>query len=81
LRDARARLFELQRVQAMIGLPKAALIGAVTRDDDATLSAKQLNNLIEARREITDEASAAGVAYFPVTSASDGAERVLELAA
>ncbi|GGA01389.1 hypothetical protein GCM10011408_23360 [Dyella caseinilytica] len=81
LRDARARLFELQRVQAMISLPKAALIGAVTRDDDATLSAKQINNLLEARREITEEALAAGVEYFPVTNASDGAQRVLKLAA
>lgn len=81
LRDARARLFELQRVQSMIHLPKAALIGAVTRDDDATLGAKQLNSLHEARREITEEASAAGVEYFPVTNAADGAQRVLELAA
>jgi hypothetical protein len=81
LRDARARLFELQRVQSMIHLPKAALIGAVTRDDDATLSTKQRDNLIEARREIADEASASGVEYYAVTNATEGAHRVLDMAA
>lgn len=81
LRDARARLFELQQVRSLIQLPKAALVGAVTRDDDATLSPKQLTSLREARLEIAQEAQAAGVAYFPVTTAQEGAHRVLELAA
>lgn len=81
LRDARARLFELQRAQSIVRLPKAALVGAVTRDDDATLSAKQRDNLLEARREIAEEASASGVEYHPVTSAAEGADRVLDLAA
>jgi len=81
LRDARARLFELQQVRSLIRLPRAALIGAVNREDDATLSAKQRNGLREARQEIAQEAQAAGMEYHAVTTAQDGANRVLELAA
>lgn len=81
LRDARARMFELQQAKAIARLPSAALIGAVTRDDDATLSDKQRTQLSETRREIDREATATGITYYPVTTAQDGAEQLLRLAA
>jgi hypothetical protein len=81
LRDARARLFELQQAQALANIQLGALIGAVVRDDDATLSDRQRQQLSEARSEIASEASAAGLSYYPVTTAQQGAERIVELAA
>lgn len=81
LRDARARLFELQQARKLANIQLGALIGAVARDDDATLSDRQRGQLREARREIASEATAAGLTYYPVTTAQQGAERIIELAA
>jgi hypothetical protein len=81
LRDARARLFELQQAKTLANIQLGALIGAVVRDDDATLSDRQRQQLRDARSEIASEASAAGLDYYPVTTAQQGAERIVELAA
>jgi hypothetical protein len=81
LRDARARLFELQQARKLADIRAGALIGAVARDDDATLSERQRSQLREARFEIASEAAAAGLSYHPVTSAQMGAEKIIELAA
>lgn len=81
LRDARARLFELQAACKLANIQLGALIGAVARDDDATLSDKQREQLREARLEIENEAKATGLIYYPVTTAKQGAEHVIQLAA
>lgn len=81
LRDARARIFELQRCREITHLAKAALITAVPRDDDATLGDRQRIRLREVREEISSEAKAVDVRYFPVHTAADGADRLLTLEA
>jgi len=81
LRDARARLFELQAACKLANIRLGALIGAVARDDDATLSEKQRQQLREARLEIENEAKATGLVYYPVTTAQQGADQVIQLAA
>jgi hypothetical protein len=81
VRDARARLFELQRAVAMASIPHAALIAAVPRDDDPTLGPKQREQLRANRAEIEQEADAVNMRWYAVTSVPEAAERVLELAA
>lgn len=82
MRDARARLFELQQARVFAeNLAVGALIGAVSRDDDATLSDKQRAQLREARDEINSEAAAAGLAFYPVITAEAGADQIVALAA
>ncbi|WP_447902957.1 hypothetical protein [Stenotrophomonas pavanii] len=80
IRDARARLFELQRARELTGIANAALIGAVSRNDDATLDSRQRQAVDVARQEIEAEADAARLRFYPVTSAQEGAERVLQAA-
>ncbi|ENE2730153.1 TPA: hypothetical protein ACKP89_002570 [Stenotrophomonas maltophilia] len=80
IRDARARLFELQRARELVEISEAALIGATTRNDDVTLGDKQRAAVASAREEIEAEALAARLRFYPVTSAVEGAERVLEAA-
>lgn len=80
VRDARARLFELQRAKEMASLSRAALVNAISREDDATLGTKQRRLLAEARSELAREASTVGVEYLPVYTAREGADRVIELA-
>lgn len=81
LRDVRARLFELQHGKALVQASTAALIGAVSRDDDATLSDRQRQSLREAKREIAYEAESAGAVYYPVHTAIEGSQRLIVLAA
>lgn len=81
LRDARARIFELQRCREIAHIGKAALISAVPREDDATLGDRQRARLFEVRTEIASEAEAVNVRYLPVHTASDGAMRLLEVEA
>ncbi len=80
VRDARARLFELQRARDMAGIERAALIAAVPRDDDPTLGSKQRESLRANRAEIEREADSVGMRWHAVTSVPEAAERVIELA-
>lgn len=80
VRDARARLFELQRARDMAGIENAALIAAVPRDDDPTLGRRQREALQRNRAEIEREADAVHTRWHAVTSAAEGAERVIDLA-
>jgi len=81
LRDARARLFELQGAKNLASIPDAVLIGAVSRDDDATLGDRLRLQLAEVRTEIGYEAEANGVHYRPVHNAEEGSSALLDLAA
>ena len=80
IRDARARLFELQGAQNVALFTNAGLISAISRADDATLGERQREAVTTARSEIEAEADAWGIRYFPVTTASEGADRLLQLA-
>lgn len=80
IRDARARLFELQGARSVANLNNAGLISAISRPDDATLSDRQRAAISTARNEVEAEADAWGIRYFPVTTAAEGAERLLQLA-
>jgi len=81
MRDARARLFELQRARDVAGILQAALIAAVPRDDDPTLGPRQRDALRANRAEIESEADAVGMCWHAVTAVPEAAERVIELAA
>lgn len=80
VRDARARLFELQRARDVAGIARAALIAAVPRDDDPTLGPRQRDQLRTNRMEIEREADAVDMRWHAVTSAPEAAERVIEIA-
>lgn len=80
LRDARARILELSQAKAFAKLQRAALIGAVPRDDDPALGDRQLEMAHVAIREIAANAANADVTYFPVPTATAAADCVLELA-
>ncbi|BAP87273.1 predicted protein [Burkholderiales bacterium GJ-E10] len=78
MRDARARLFELQRAQHVSKVERAILIGAVPRDDDPVLGEKQRKALRTNRAEIETEAAAVNATWFAVNSADEGAERLIQ---
>lgn len=78
VRDARARLFELQRACSVAQVTRAALIAAVPREDDPTLGPKQRDALKRNRSEIEREADAVGMRWHSVTSAAEGAQRLIE---
>lgn len=80
MRDARARIFELQRAREISGIAAAALIAAAPRDDDATLGTKQRELLRANRMEIEHEADAVDLQWFAVNNASQGAQTVINLA-
>lgn len=80
VRDARARLWELSRAKEMARLQTAALITAVPREDDPTIGRKQRDELRNNRVEIEKEADAVQMRLYAVTSASDAAAKVIELA-
>jgi len=80
MRDARARIFELQRAREIAGIKSAALIAAVPREDDATLGSRQRELLRANRIEIEREADSVKLRWFAVHTANQGAERVIELA-
>jgi hypothetical protein len=79
VRDARARLFELQRARDVAGIGNAALIAAVPRDDDPTLGPKQREQLQINRAEIESEADAVKMQWFAVSSVPDAVNRVVEI--
>jgi hypothetical protein len=79
--SARAKLWELSKLVEFAQLGQAALITGIPRDDDPTLGARQLRELAANRDEIEREADKSDIRVFSVTSARDGALRVIELAA
>jgi hypothetical protein len=80
VRDARARLWELQRAMAIAGISKAALIAAVPRQDDATLGDRQRSQAKDNEKEIEREADASHILLLPVHTAEQGAEKLIALA-
>jgi hypothetical protein len=78
MRDARARIFELQRAREISGIDSAALIAAVPRNDDATLGSRQRDQLRANQIEIEQEADAVSLRWFAVHAARQGAERLIE---
>lgn len=80
VRDARSRLWELSRAKERGQLPLAALITAVPRDDDPTLGVKQREALRANKIDIEREADEVRMHLYPVTSALQAAERLLEIA-
>lgn len=80
VRDARARLWELERAVNAAGIKHAALITAIPRQDDATLGEKQRANAKANERSIEQEADAAGIRLYPVCSAAEGAQRLIQAA-
>lgn len=78
LRDARARIFELHRAREMAQIGRAALIAAVPRDDDATLGSRQREILRANRLEIEAEADSMRLRWHAVTSAIEGADKLIE---
>lgn len=79
VRDARARLFELQRARDVAGIGNAALIAAVPRDDDPTLGPKQREQLKLNRAEIESEADAVKMRWLAVSSVSTAVAHVIEM--
>lgn len=80
LRDARARILELSQARSFANLPRAALIGAVPRDDDPSLGNRQIQMAHLAISEIGANAQHADISYFPVPTALAGADCVAQLA-
>lgn len=79
VRDARARLFELQRARDVAGIGKAALIAAVPRDDDPTLGPKQREQLKLNRAEIESEADAVKMRWVAVSTVPAAVAHVIEM--
>jgi hypothetical protein len=78
VRDARARIFELHRAREIARIDCAALIAAVPRDDDATLGSRQRELLRANRLEIEAEADSMNLRWHAVTSAAEGADRLID---
>ncbi len=78
VRDARARLWELDNAQRTCGLARAALITWVPRDDDPNISLKQGDAAQRNKVEIEREADKAELLFYPVTSVPEAAERVCD---
>lgn len=81
LRDARARLFELDKGRGLGGQARAALISGVQRYDDPVLGDRQRARLREMRRELSYEAASANVQFRTADSALNAANELLELEA
>lgn len=80
LRDARAKIFELQRAREVSGIPQAALIAATVRLDDPTLGTKQRDQLRANQSEIEREADAVQMHWYSAHSAQDGALKLIKIA-
>lgn len=81
VRDARARLFELQRARDVQCVDNAALIAAVPRDDDPTVGPKQRGQLELNKLELESEADAVAVKmrWFAVSAVPEAVTCVIEL--
>lgn len=80
VRDARARLWELQRAMAISGIGLGALIAAVPRQDDATLGERQRTQAKANEREILREADDCRIRLLPVHTAEEGAATLIAIA-
>lgn len=80
MKDARAKIFELQQARTLSGINTAALIAGTPRLDDPTLGSKQRDQLRENQKEIESEADAVNLRWYSAHSATEGAMRVIELA-
>lgn len=78
VRDARARIFELHKAREVAQIGHAALIAAVPRNDDATLGCRQREVLLANRKEIEAEADSMNLRWYEVSTATEGAERLIE---
>jgi hypothetical protein len=79
IRDARARIFELHRAREVASIERAALIAAVPRSDDATLGSRQREVLLANRNEIEAEADSMNLRWHAVTTAVEGAAKLIEI--
>jgi hypothetical protein len=79
VRDARARIFELNQARDIANIQTAALIAAVPRIDDATLGTRQREMLKATQAEIEREADFVKLRWHGVHTASQGASKVIEL--
>lgn len=80
MRDARAKIFELQRAKELVGINSAALIAAVPRDDDATLGSRQREQLRANKIEIEREADKVNLRWYEVNTVQEGAETLIQVA-
>lgn len=78
VRDARARLWEIARAMDLTSISAGALIWAVPRTDDATLSKRQQAQTLTNTKEIEREADPHHIRILPVHTAQEGAARLLE---
>jgi hypothetical protein len=80
MKDARAKIFELQQARSLSGINTAALLAGTPRLDDPTLGSRQRDQLRENQFEIESEANAVNLRWYSAHSAHEGAMRVIELA-
>jgi hypothetical protein len=80
VRDARARLWELQRARDVSGVTRAALITAIPREDDATLGAKQRDHLKANKLEVESEADSVRMRLYAVSTVHEAVQALIELA-
>ncbi|MFT0547893.1 hypothetical protein ACMHYO_16380 [Allopusillimonas ginsengisoli] len=81
VRDARAKLWELSRAAELSGITHAGLITAVPRADDPSIGSRQQAQIKMNQSEIEREADDARIRLYPVHNATEGAEKLIELAA
>lgn len=80
VRDARARLWEISRAMELASITSGALIWAVPRIDDATLTTRQQEQIKINTGEIEREADPHGIRLLPVHTAYEGASKLLDFA-
>lgn len=81
VRDARAKLWELSRAADISGVMRSGLIAAVPRGDDPAIGPRQRDQLRANQFEIEREADSARIRLYPVHTATEGADTLIELAA
>lgn len=80
LRDARAKLWELERGQAHTRIPTAGILIAVPHDDDPTLGSKQQTQLRASLSSLEREADKVNLLQWPARSIDEAASRVCQMA-
>lgn len=79
-RDAHGKIFELQQARELSGISSGALLTAVPREDDATLTDKQLQQARENQNEIKRELNALNLDWYAVHTVPEAADQVIALA-
>lgn len=79
VKDARCRLWELERAKSILGIEHTGLILAVPPKDHPTLGAKQKQAVNKNIREITREANSEKIKLYPVESIQEGAQTLMEV--